>query len=100
MEIYNADGGQVEMCGNGIRCFAKYVRDHGLTEKTELTVETLAGIIRPRLAGSLVEGDMGLPILEGRKIPVDAGRRFLDYPIDGDGTTSPVTCVSMGIPHL
>ena len=47
MEIYNADGSQVEMCGNGIRCFAKYVYDHGITQKRELEVETLAGIIRP-----------------------------------------------------
>ena len=46
MEIYNADGGQVEMCGNGIRCFAKYVYDHGITQKKELEVETLAGIDR------------------------------------------------------
>ena len=72
MEIYNADGSQVEMCGNGIRCFAKYVYDHGLTTKRALEVETLAGIIRPRVVGELVEVDMGEPILEGRKIPVDA----------------------------
>src|SRR5437762_4091022 len=51
MEIYNADGSQVEMCGNGIRCFAKYVYDHGITQKRELEVETLGGIIRPRLVG-------------------------------------------------
>src|SRR5574337_1989747 len=72
MEIYNADGSQVEMCGNGIRCFAKYVYDHGLTKKQALEVETPAGIIRPRIVGQSVEVDMGEPILEGRKIPVDA----------------------------
>src|ERR1041384_664710 len=72
MEIYNADGGQVEMCGNGIRCFAKYVYDHGLTQKRELEVETLAGIIRPHIVGILAEVNLGEPILEGRKIPVDA----------------------------
>ena len=55
MEIYNADGSQVEMCGNGIRCFAKYVYDHGITTKRALEVETLAGIIRPRIVGELVE---------------------------------------------
>ena len=59
MEIYNADGSQVEMCGNGIRCFAKYVYDHGITQKIELAVETLAGIIRPKIVGDLVEVDMG-----------------------------------------
>ncbi|HJX11161.1 MAG TPA: diaminopimelate epimerase, partial [Candidatus Binatia bacterium] len=58
MEIYNADGSEVEMCGNGIRCFAKYVYDHGITKKRELEVETLAGIIRPRIVGEMVEVDM------------------------------------------
>lgn len=99
MEIYNADGGQVEMCGNGIRCFAKYVVDHGLTQKKELSVETLAGIIRPRLVGELVEVDMGEPILEGRKIPVDAEGKILNYQLEVDGTKYTVSCVSMGNPH-
>jgi diaminopimelate epimerase len=87
------------MCGNGIRCFAKYVNDHGLTQKKELAVETLAGIIRPRLIGDLVEVDMGEPILAGRKIPVNADGKIIDYPLDVDGTTYKVTCVSMGNPH-
>lgn len=99
MEIYNSDGGQVEMCGNGIRCFAKYVYDHGLTQKRELQVETRAGIIRPRLIGDLVEVDMGEPVLEGRKIPVNADGRILDYPLDVDGVTYSVCCVSTGNPH-
>ena len=99
MEIYNADGGQVEMCGNGIRCFAKYVNDHGLTQKKELAVETLAGIIRPRIVGDLVEVDMGEPILEGRKIPVNADGKIIDYPLEVDGKTYRVTCLSMGNPH-
>jgi diaminopimelate epimerase len=99
MEIYNADGGQVEMCGNGIRCFAKYVTSRGLTEKKDLEVETLAGIIRPRLAGELVEVDMGEPILEGREIPVNADGRILDYRLEVDGTSYEVSCVSMGNPH-
>ena len=72
MEIYNADGGEVEMCGNGIRCFAKYVYEHGLTRKREMEVDTLAGIMRPRLKGDDVEVDMGQPVLDGRDIPVDA----------------------------
>src|SRR5574342_989269 len=94
MEIYNADGSQVEMCGNGIRCFAKYVYEHGLTGKKELTVETLAGIIRPRIVGDLVEVDMGEPILEGRKIPVAADGKIIDYPLEVDGTAYRVPCVS------
>src|SRR3989449_4828219 len=99
MEIYNADGSQVEMCGNGIRCFAKYVYDHGITQKRELEVETLAGIIRPRMVGDLVEVDMGEPILEGRKIPVDADGKIINRPLTVDGKTYEVTCVSMGNPH-
>jgi diaminopimelate epimerase len=99
MEIYNADGGQVEMCGNGIRCFAKYVYDHGLTKKKELEVETLGGIIRPRLRGNEVEVDMGEPILEGRKIPVNADGKIINYPLEVDGKTYQVSCVSMGNPH-
>lgn len=99
MEIYNADGSQVEMCGNGIRCFAKYVRDHGLTEKKELEIETLAGIIRPRLVGALVEVDMGEPILDGRAIPVDADGQVINRPLTVNGSTYQVTCVSMGNPH-
>jgi diaminopimelate epimerase len=99
MEIYNADGGQVEMCGNGIRCFAKYVYDHGLTQKRALEVETLAGVIRPHLKGDQVEVDMGEPVLEGRDIPVDADGRIIDRPLEIDGKIYRVSCVSMGNPH-
>jgi diaminopimelate epimerase len=99
MEIYNADGSQVEMCGNGIRCFAKYVYDHGITRKRELEVETLAGIIRPRMVGNLVEVDMGEPILEGSDIPVNADGKIINHPLVVDETTYEVTCVSMGNPH-
>ncbi len=99
MEIYNADGSQVEMCGNGIRCFAKYVHSRGLIEKKELEVETLAGIIRPRLVGEQVEVDMGEPTLEGRKIPVNADGKVLNHPLEVEGITYRVSCVSMGNPH-
>jgi len=99
MEIYNADGSQVEMCGNGIRCFAKYVYEHGLTQKKELAVETLAGVIRPRIVGNLVEVDMGEPVLDGRDIPVDGDGRIVNRPLLVDGNNYTVTCVSMGNPH-
>ena len=99
MEIYNADGGQVEMCGNGIRCFAKYVYDHGLTKKRELEVETLAGVVRPRLVADQVEVDMGEPVLEGRKIPVNADGKIINFPLEVGGVAYRVTCVSMGNPH-
>jgi diaminopimelate epimerase len=116
MDIYNADGGRVEMCGNGIRCFAKYVRDVGLTTKSEIRVETLAGIIVPRVIEKharqtedtlWVEVDMGAPILEAEKIPTAATGQvlarpfYLDFPDprpeDPDKVT--MTCVSMGNPH-
>lgn len=99
MEIYNADGGQVEMCGNGIRCFARYVFTRGLTQKTELEVETLAGIMRPQIKGDQVEVDMGEPILEGRKIPVNADGKIMNYPLEVEGQKYSVFCVSMGNPH-
>ncbi len=99
MEIYNADGGQVEMCGNGIRCFARYVYTRGLTQKKELEVETLAGVIRPRIKGDQVEVDMGEPILEGRNIPVNADGKIMNYPLEVEGQKYSVFCVSMGNPH-
>lgn len=99
MEIYNADGGEVEMCGNGIRCFAKYVYEHGLTRKREIVVETLAGLIRPRLEGEMVEVDMGRPVLDGRAVPVRADGRVVNHPLTVDGGEYTVTCVSMGNPH-
>jgi diaminopimelate epimerase len=99
MEIYNADGSQVEMCGNGIRCFAKYVYDHGLIQKRQFEIETLAGIIRPHLVGELVEVDMGEPILEGRQIPVNADGTIVNRRLQLDGETYAITCVSMGNPH-
>ena len=99
MDIYNNDGGQVEMCGNGIRCVAKYLVDHGATSKDELAIETLAGIIRPRLVGDLVEVDMGEPILEGKEIPTTLEGKILNRPLAVDGHSFDITCVSMGNPH-
>lgn len=99
MEIINADGGEVEMCGNGIRCVAKYLVDHGLTEKKELRIETLAGEIRPHLIGEAVEVDMGEPILEGLEIPTTLSGRIVDRDLTIDGQKLAMTCVSMGNPH-
>ena len=78
MEIYNADGSRAKMCGNGIRCVAKYVYDYGLTNRTDITVETDSGIKTLHLTVEnqkvkLVEVDMGAPILIPEEIPVDAG---------------------------
>jgi diaminopimelate epimerase len=99
MDIYNADGGKVEMCGNGIRCFARYVWTRGLSRKKRLEVETLAGIIRPERDGDLVRVDMGEPVLEGRQIPTKADGRVVDHRLRAGDRTFEVTCVSMGNPH-
>ena len=105
MEMYNADGSRAEMCGNGIRCVAKYVYDYGLTDKTYISVETLAGIKYLDLTVedgkvSLVKVDMGQPILEPEKIPVASkGSRVVDEPLLVDGKEYRMTCVSMGNPN-
>jgi len=97
--IYNADGGRVEMCGNGIRCFAKYIWDRNLSRKDVLEIETLAGVIKPKKARSLVQVDMGEPILEGKDIPVNLSGRIIKYPLNIEGIWFKITCVSMGNPH-
>ena len=105
MEMYNADGSRGEMCGNGIRCVAKYVYDYGLTDKTTITVETLGGIKTLDLTVEdgkvkLVRVDMGRPELEPAKIPViAAGECAVNEPILTDGKEFHMTCVSMGNPH-
>lgn len=105
MNIYNADGSQAEMCGNGIRCVAKYVYDYGLTDKTEIPVETLAGIKYLRLQvenGKVasVEVNMGAPILEPKEIPVAVEESpVVNVPVEVKGKIYHMTCVSMGNPH-
>lgn len=99
MRIFNADGSEVEMCGNGIRCFAQYIWDRGLSDKEVLAVETLAGIIRPEKSGDMVKVDMGEPILEGRLIPVNLDGMVKDFPLKIIDKEFTITCVSMGNPH-
>ena len=110
MEMYNADGSQSEMCGNGIRCVGKYVYDYGLTDKEDITVETLAGIKYLKLFvkdGKVekVTVNMGATILEPKEVPVLAEAlpegmdKVVDYPINVGGKEYRTTCVSMGNPH-
>lgn len=105
MEMYNADGSRGEMCGNGIRCVAKYVYDYGLTDKTQISVETLGGIKCLDLTVedgkvSLVKVDMGKPELEADLIPIISEReQVIDEPIEVDGKEYHMTGVSMGNPH-
>ena len=106
MRIFNSDGSEAEMCGNVTRCFARYVYENGLTTKTELSIETLAGIIRPKLI--FEEGqiravcvDMGEPRLKRGEIPMigNAEEQAVNLPLVVGNTTYDITCVSMGNPH-
>ena len=109
--IHNADGGEVEQCGNGARCFLRFVRERGLTDKDVVRVQTLGGVIEPRLSDDgRVTVDMGAPVFEPARVPFDdAG---LAPPADGDwqtwplalstrpeDATVPLAIVSMGNPH-
>lgn len=105
MVMFNADGSESEMCGNGIRCFGKFVYDHGLTEQKELAVETLAGIKYLKLIeedGKItgVTVDMGKPVTKAEEIPVVADADpVLHYPITVQGKEYRISCASMGNPH-
>lgn len=100
MRIFNADGSEVEMCGNGIRCLAKYIWDRGLSDKEILEIETLAGIIKPKKVGELVQVDMGKPEFKPERIPVDIdGETAFDIKLEVSGWLSRINCVSMGNPH-
>ncbi len=98
--IFNADGDEVEQCGNGARCFARYVHDRGLSDKTEITVATNAGVIKLRLEeDGLVQVNMGQPVLEPAQIPFVADRQASEYQIEIEGVSYTLGAVSMGNPH-
>ena len=106
MRMFNADGSEAEMCGNGIRCVGKYVYDHGLTARTDITVETLGGLKRLQLnpgpGGKIatVRVDMGEPKFRPEQIPVDAeGEEAFGVKAEASGRTWDLNCVSMGNPH-
>jgi len=98
--IFNADGGEVEQCGNGARCFVRFVRDKGLTTKREIRVETLGGVIAPRLEDDgEVSVDMGRPIFEHARVPYAGGRPGLVQRIEVEGRGVELAVLSMGNPH-
>lgn len=105
MDMYNADGSQSEMCGNGIRCVGKYVYDYGLTDKDEVSVETLAGIkyLKFQIEDGkvkMITVDMGEPELIAKNVPViSESEKVIDEEIVVDGVAYRMTCVSMGNPH-
>jgi diaminopimelate epimerase len=99
--IFNADGGEVSQCGNGARCFARFVYDRGLTDKTHIAVETASGIIYPEIkSADLVAVDMGQPVFEPQAVPFKAEQQAITYNIQLDnGQQLQVGVVSMGNPH-
>jgi len=98
--IFNSDGGEVEQCGNGARCFVRYVHDKGLTEKREIVVETKSGLISPRFENDgRVTVNMGAPIFEPARIPFTTDTDELIQPLLVNGETVQITAVSMGNPH-
>jgi len=98
--IFNADGGEVEQCGNGARCFARYVRDHRLSTKSEIRVGTRSGVIVPRLeADGRVTVNMGVPEFEPARIPFAAAAQALTYNLEVSGRRVEISALSMGNPH-
>ena len=98
--IFNADGGEVEQCGNGARCFARFVRDKGLTSKGEIAAETLAGVIYPRIEpDGQVTVNMGVPRFEPAEVPFEAPARAAVYDLEVGGARVEVSVLSMGNPH-
>jgi diaminopimelate epimerase len=105
MRMFNADGSESEMCGNGVRCVAKYVHDHGLCRKETLRIETGRGVLTLGLevadgVAQRIRVDMGEPILDAQRIPTTlSGSPVVDAALDVAGQPLRVTCVSMGNPH-
>jgi len=102
MRIFNADGSEVQMCGNGVRCIAKYVWKKAISNKMTLTVETLAGIIYLERDGNDIKVNMGKPEFKPEKIPIIIEKKLknvMDYPLNVGGREFTISCVSMGNPH-
>ncbi|MFH1830713.1 MAG: diaminopimelate epimerase [Pseudomonadota bacterium] len=99
MKVYNSDGSEAEMCGNGIRCLARYIKDAKLSPKKELLIETNAGPRSVKHVGKLIEVDMGEPIMKGKDIPVNLSGRIINRPLKTEIKEFRITCLSMGNPH-
>ncbi len=99
-QIFNSDGLEVENCGNGVRCFARFVQAEGLTDKTVIRVETLAGVLSPEcLPDGRVRVDMGVPVLVPDQVPMHSDQAGPNHTITVEGLPVQVTAVSMGNPH-
>lgn len=99
MRVFNADGSEAEMCGNGIRCVGRYIKEAKYTSKREIMVETLAGIRLVRVTSKNVDVDLGAPKLKGKEIPVHLSGRIINRPLKIDTKDFRITCLSLGNPH-
>lgn len=99
MRVFNQDGSEAEMCGNGIRCLGLYIKDAKYTQKKEMTVETLAGIRTVRVTSKNIHVNLGEPKLKGKEIPVHLSGRIINRPLKVEMKDFRITCLSLGNPH-
>ena len=102
MRLFNQDGSEAEVCGNGVRCVARYAIDRGLVDRSEFSIETPGGLKTVHIQGDMFQVDMGKPIFKAEQIPVNIASdvdKILDYPVVIKGKSLPLTCLSMGNPH-
>lgn len=99
MRVFNADGSEAEMCGNGIRCLARYIKDEKLSTKKDLSIETNAGLRNIKFVGKFIEVNMGEPIMKGKEIPVNLSGRIINRPLKTESKDFRITCLSLGNPH-
>jgi len=99
MRTFNPDGSEAEMCGNGIRCAAKFIKEYKLSAKKELLIETPAGLKLVKSVGNQFEVDMGEPIMKGKEIPVNLSGRIINRPLKTESKDFRITCLSVGNPH-
>jgi diaminopimelate epimerase len=102
MRLFNQDGSEAEICGNGVRCVARYAINAGLVDRGELSIETPGGLKTVRVQGDMFQVDMGKPMFKANQIPMNIADDIdiiLDYPVSFKDGSLPLTCLSMGNPH-
>lgn len=99
MRVFNADGSEAEMCGNGLRCLGRYIKEANYTKKREMAIETLAGRRLVKVTAKYVQADLGEPKLKGKEIPAHLSGRIINRPLKIESRDFRITCLSMGNPH-